>query len=138
MALYEVTVLFRPDIAVAQIRDAVEELRKALESKEGSLEVAEYCGFRTLSYRIKKRMKAHYVSLVVSAENESLKELQYWLRFSRDVVRSLSLRTEREHLKVPSPLFQSPLFGGDEIVIGAEEPGRDFSVGRDFSERGRA
>lgn len=114
MGLYELTIIFRPDVSKEGIEKSMLEFKEMVEKGGGKFLFSEYWGFRTLAYPIEKRRKAHYVLVNMEVGADHLAEIAYWLKFHRDVMRFLNLRVE-EALKGPTLLYQTPLFGGGAV-----------------------
>jgi len=94
MAFYECVVIARQDVATSQVENLVADFSKILDNNGGRVAGSEYWGLRTLSYRIKKNRKGHYVMLRVDAPAAAMQELERNLRISDDVIRYLTVRTE--------------------------------------------
>ncbi|BDB96116.1 30S ribosomal protein S18 [Candidatus Hydrogenosomobacter endosymbioticus] len=137
MRFYEANVLVRPDVSVSQMKSDFKKLASSLAEKNVRVSRAEYCGFRTLAYRLAKRRKAHYVLINFMAPEESseaLSELSYWLKFHRDVVRSLVVRVEKDAEGV-SPLYDADLFSesfGTPRTVGSDD---DDSYTQSFGDK---
>jgi len=94
MAFYECVLIARQDVATSQVEGLVADFTKILEDNGGRLAGSEYWGLRTLSYRIKKNRKGHYVMLRVDSPAAAMQELERNLRLSDDVIRYLTVRVE--------------------------------------------
>ncbi|MBN9564408.1 MAG: 30S ribosomal protein S6, partial [Alphaproteobacteria bacterium] len=63
MPLYECVLIARNDITQQQVEAVADQIAGLLEGDSGSVQKREYWGLRSLSYRIKKNRKAHYMLL---------------------------------------------------------------------------
>ena len=107
--LYEIVILIRPDIAMSHIKEDMRKLQAVVQEKGGKVVWSEYCGFRSLAYRIEKRRKSHYVLFHIEASAPVLDDLSYYLKFNRDVIRFFIVKIE-EAIKRPTSLFNGLLF----------------------------
>lgn len=106
---YDVVLLIRPDIAMGYIGDITDKIKEIVENKSGRVVCSEYWGFRTLSYRVKKKSKAHYVFLGISADSNVLEDLHHYMKFHKDILRFLFVRNEENFSGQNTPLFHSTL-----------------------------
>lgn len=96
MPLYESVVVARQDISAAQVDTLADELTKIIEENGGSVAKREHWGLRSLTYRIKKNRKGHYVLFNVDAPAAALSEFERRMRLNEDILRYLSIRVD-EH-----------------------------------------
>jgi small subunit ribosomal protein S6 len=97
----------------------------------GQVTKTEQWGLRTLTYRIKKNKKGHYVLFNLDAPAPAVAELERNMRLNEDVLRFLTVRVE-EHETGPSAMLRKderadrPAFGdrGDRGDRGADRPRR--------------
>ena len=106
MPLYESVVIARQDISSTQVEDLAGDLTKVIEENGGSVAKLEHWGLRTLSYRIKKNRKGHYVLFNLDAPPPAIVELERRMRLNEDVLRYLTVRVE-EHEEGPSSALQN-------------------------------
>ncbi len=95
MALYEHMLIARQDISAQQVDALATHLKTIVESEGGKVEKQEYWGLRSLSYRIKKNRKGHYVLLNINAPGKAIFELERQLKINEDVLRYLTVRVEQ-------------------------------------------
>ena len=105
MALYEHVFLARQDLAQAQVDALAENATKILTDNGGKVVKTETWGLRSLSYRIAKNRKAHYVMLDVDAPAEAIAELERQTNINEDVIRFMTIRVD-EHEKGPSAMMR--------------------------------
>ena len=73
MPLYETVLIARNDVTQQQVEAVADEVATQLETEGGSVAKREYWGLRSLSYRIKKNRKGHYILLGLDATHPALK-----------------------------------------------------------------
>ena len=96
MPLYESTVIARQDIATTQVDTLADELTNIIVEGGGKVTKRESWGLRSLTYRIKKNRKAHYVFFNIDAPSAAINEYERRMRINEDVLRYLTVRVE-EH-----------------------------------------
>jgi small subunit ribosomal protein S6 len=94
MALYEHMLIARQDISAQQVDALATHLKTIVETQGGKVEKQEYWGLRSLSYRIKKNRKGHYVLLNLNAPSVAIVELERQLKINEDVLRFLTVKVE--------------------------------------------
>ncbi|HEX2478925.1 MAG TPA: 30S ribosomal protein S6 [Geminicoccaceae bacterium] len=106
MRCYEHTLIARQDLSPQQAQALVETYSGVLTEHGGEVTKTEYWGLRSLSYRIKKNRKGHYLHLNVRAPTEAITELERQERLSDDVLRYLTVKVDALD-EGPSVLMQS-------------------------------
>jgi small subunit ribosomal protein S6 len=96
MPLYESVVIARQDIATTQVDTLADELTNILAEGGGKVTKRESWGLRSLTYRIKKNRKGHYVLFNIDAPAAAINEYERRMRINEDVLRYLTVRVE-EH-----------------------------------------
>ncbi|MGE3334479.1 MAG: 30S ribosomal protein S6 [Rhodospirillaceae bacterium] len=96
MPLYESVVIARQDIATTQVDTLADELTNILVEGGGKVTKRESWGLRSLTYRIKKNRKGHYVLFNIDAPAAAINEYERRMRINEDVLRYLTVRVE-EH-----------------------------------------
>ena len=94
MALYEHMLIARQDISAQQVDALATHLKTIVETQGGKVEKQEYWGLRSLSYRIKKNRKGHYVLLNLNAPSVAIVELERQLKINEDVLRFLTVKVD--------------------------------------------
>ena len=94
MPLYEHTVIARPDLSTQQAQDLSTAFGEIITAQGGTVGKVEYWGLRTLSYRVKKHRKGHYLHLNLDAPSAAITELERTQRIHEDVLRYLTVRVE--------------------------------------------
>jgi small subunit ribosomal protein S6 len=105
MPLYEHVFLARQDLAQAQVDALAENASKIIADNGGSVAKTENWGLRSLSYRIAKNRKAHYVMLDLDAPPAAVAELERQSNINEDIIRFLTIRVD-EHEKGPSAMMR--------------------------------
>jgi small subunit ribosomal protein S6 len=94
MPLYESVVIARQDIATTQVDTLADELTNIITEGGGKITKRELWGLRSLTYRIKKNRKAHYVFFNIDAPPAAINEYERRMRINEDVLRYLTVRVE--------------------------------------------
>ena len=105
MALYEHVFLARQDVSAQQVDGLVETYKGVLESNGGKVGRVENWGLKSLTYRIKKNRKAHYVLMDIDAPAAAVQEMERQMRISEDVLRYMTVSVEA-HEEGPSAMMQ--------------------------------
>ena len=106
MPLYESVVIARQDIATTQVDTLADELTAILTEGGGKVTKRESWGLRSLTYRIKKNRKGHYVLFNIDAPSAAINEYERRMRINEDVLRYLTVRVE-EHEEGQSAVLQN-------------------------------
>src|SRR3974390_116511 len=94
MPLYEHVFLARQDASPQQVEELTAQMTGVVEQLGGKITKTENWGVRSLTYRINKNRKAHFVLLNVDAPSTAIAEIERQERISEDVIRYLSVRVE--------------------------------------------
>ena len=105
MPLYEHVFLARQDASTQQVEELTVQMTGVVERAGGKVTKTENWGVRSLTYRISKNRKAHFVLLNVDAPSAAIAEIERQERISEDVIRYLSVRVE-EHEEGPSAMMR--------------------------------
>lgn len=105
MALYEHIFLARQDIAAQQVDALVQQYKGVIETFGGNVGRIENWGLRSLTYRIKKNRKAHYVLMDIDAPAPAIHEVERQMRINEDVLRYMTITVEK-HEDGPSAMLQ--------------------------------
>jgi small subunit ribosomal protein S6 len=117
MALYESVFIARQDVSSAQVEALADGFTAVLKERGGDVKKREYWGLRSLSYRIKKNRKGHYVLLNIDAPPAAVHEMERMMRVSEDVLRYLTIRVEALE-EGPSAMMQRREERGDRFERG--------------------
>jgi small subunit ribosomal protein S6 len=105
MPLYEHVFLARQDASPQQVEELTTQMTGIVEQAGGKVTKTENWGVRSLTYRMSKNRKAHFVLLNIDAPSAVIAEIERQERISEDVIRYLSVRVE-EHEEGPSAMMR--------------------------------
>src|ERR1700759_2691313 len=105
MPLYEHVFLARQDASPQQVEELTTQMTGIVEQAGGKVTKTENWGVRSLTYRMNKNRKAHFVLLNIEAPAAAISEIERQERISEDVIRYLSVRVE-EHEEGPSAMMR--------------------------------
>jgi small subunit ribosomal protein S6 len=105
MPLYEHVYMARQDVTSQQIDELNAQYQTIVEGLGGKIAKTEYWGVKSLTYRIRKNRKAHFVLMNVDAPPPALAELERQERLNEDVLRYITVRVE-EHEEGPSAMMR--------------------------------
>ena len=94
MPLYEHVFLARQDASTQQVEELTTQITGIVEQAGGKDTKTENWGVRSLTYRINKNRKAHFVLLNIDAPPAAIAEIERQERISEEVLRYLSVRVE--------------------------------------------
>ena len=117
MRLYESVFITRQDISSQQVESLADEFASIITNAGGKIHKREYWGLRSLSYRIKKNRKGHYIMFNLETDGVTLKEYERIMGLSEDVLRFLNIRIE-EVDGAPSIIMQNKGERGDRSDRG--------------------
>ncbi len=105
MPLYEHVFLARQDASTQQVEELTTQMTGIVEGLGGKVVKMESWGVRSLTYRMNKNRKAHFVLLNIDAPSAAVAEVERQERISEDVIRYLTVRVE-EHEEGPSAMMR--------------------------------
>ncbi len=130
MPLYESVVIARQDIATTQVDTLADELTNIITEGGGKITKRELWGLRSLTYRIKKNRKGHYVFFNIDAPPAAINEYERRMRINEDVLRYLTVRVETLEegqsavlINKDRPAERTGFFGGPGGGRGGREGG---------------
>ncbi len=94
MPLYENVFIARQDISPAQAEALADTFTGIIKEGGGDVTKREYWGLRSLTYRMKKNRKGHYILLNIDAPAPAVHEMERNMRLNEDVLRFLTIRVE--------------------------------------------
>ena len=101
MPLYEHVFLARQDASAQQVEELTAQLTGVIENLGGKVTKTETWGVRSLTYRMNKNRKAHFVLLNIEAPAGTVAELERQTSINEDVIRYMTVRVD-EHEAGPS------------------------------------
>src|SRR6202158_2823651 len=105
MPLYEHVFLARQDASTQQVEELTSQMTGIAEQLGGKVVKMENWGVRSLTYRMNKNRKAHFVLLNIDGPSAAVTEIERQERISEDVIRYLTVRVD-EHEEGPSAMMR--------------------------------
>jgi small subunit ribosomal protein S6 len=128
MPLYECVLIARNDVTQQQVEAVADTVAAQIEAEGGAVQKREYWGLRSLSYRIKKNRKGHYMLLGLDAKPASVNEMERQLGLNEDVLRFMTIRVEALD-ENPSAILARKSDDRERTFRGPKPAGR-FESGR--------
>ncbi|UTD29440.1 30S ribosomal protein S6 [Bradyrhizobium sp. WD16] len=94
MPLYEHVFLARQDASAQQVEELTAQLTGVIEGLGGKITKTEAWGVRSLTYRINKNRKAHFVMLNIDGPAAVVAEVERQERINEDIIRYLTVRVD--------------------------------------------
>ena len=82
MKLYETVFIVRQDATPAQVETLTQDYTKVIRSLGGEVNKTEFCGLRSLAYKIKKNGKGHYVLMNITADHKAIAEMERLMKLN--------------------------------------------------------
>ena len=105
MPFYEHVFLARQDASAQQVEELTAQMTGIVEGLGGKVTKTENWGVRSLTYRMNKNRKAHFVLLNIDGPSAAISEVERQELISEDVIRYLSVRVD-EHEEGPSAMMR--------------------------------
>ncbi len=128
MPFYECVLIARNDVTQQQVEAVADTVAAQLEAEGGAVQKREYWGLRSLSYRIKKNRKGHYMLLGLDAKPASVNEMERLLGLNEDVLRFMTIRVDTID-ENPSAILARKSDDRERTFRGPKPAGR-FESGR--------
>ncbi|HVM82680.1 MAG TPA: 30S ribosomal protein S6 [Candidatus Binatia bacterium] len=106
MPFYENVFIARQDVTTAQVEGLTELFAGIITAQGGQVTKREYWGLKSLSYRVRKNRKGHYVLLNIDAPAAAVIEMERNMRIHEDVLRQLTVKVDALE-EGPSAMMQS-------------------------------
>ena len=94
MPLYEHVFLARQDASAQQVEEFTTQITGVIEGLGGKVTKAENWGVRSLTYRMHKNRKAHFMLLNIDGPAAVIAEIERQERINEDVIRYLTVRVD--------------------------------------------
>jgi len=94
MPLYEHVYLARPDVSAQQVEDLATQFKGVVEGLGGKVTKTEYWGLKSLSFRVNKNRKAHFMLLNLDTPPAAIVEIERQERINEDILRFMTVRVE--------------------------------------------
>ena len=91
---YELVYIIRPEVDDAALTAFNERMTQTIVEQGGEMQATELWGKRALAYPIKNAFQGHYVLHRFQTTNGDSEEVERLLRYSEDVLRYMTLRTD--------------------------------------------
>ena len=94
MPLYEHVFIARQDAATTQVEQLADQMKAIIEAGGGKVTKVEQWGLRSLTYKINKNRKGHYVLFNIDSPWPAVAEMERQLKLNEDVIRQLTIKVE--------------------------------------------
>lgn len=94
MPLYEHVFLARQDASTQQVEELTTQITGVVEGLGGKVAKTEQWGVRSLTYRMNKNRKAHFVFMNIDGPAAIVAEIERQERIHEDVIRYLTVRVD--------------------------------------------
>jgi small subunit ribosomal protein S6 len=94
MPLYEHVFLARQDVSAQQVEELTAQITSVVEQQGGKVTKTENWGVRSLTYRINKNRKAHFMFFNIDAPATAVAEIERQERINEDIIRYLTIRVD--------------------------------------------
>ena len=94
MPLYEHVFLARQDASAQQVEEFTTQITGVIEGLGGKVTKTENWGVRSLTYRMNKNRKAHFMLLNIDGPAAVVAEIERQERINEDVIRYLTVRVD--------------------------------------------
>lgn len=94
MPLYEHVFLARQDVSAQQVEELAGQITNVVEQQGGKVTKTENWGVRSLTYRINKNRKAHFIFFNIDAPAAAVAEIERQERINEDIIRYLTVRVD--------------------------------------------
>jgi small subunit ribosomal protein S6 len=94
MPLYEHVFLARQDASAQQVEEFTTQITGVIENLGGKVTKSENWGVRSLTYRMNKNRKAHFMLLNIDAPAAVVAEIERQERIHEDIIRYLTVRVD--------------------------------------------
>ena len=95
MALYENVFIVRQDTPNQLVDELTSKFSDILIANGGKVTKKEYWGIKSLTYKIKKNRKGHFVHFNIDAPSSALKEMENEMSLNEDVIRHLTIKVDK-------------------------------------------
>ena len=94
MPYYENIFIARQDVTAAQVEGLADHFAGIVSAQGGNVTKKEMWGLKSLSFRIKKNRKGHFVLLNIDAPAKAVQELERLQKINEDILRFMTVRVE--------------------------------------------
>ena len=130
MPYYESVIIARQDLSGTQVEALADTLAGVVQEGGGSVVKREHWGLKSLSFRLKKNRKGHYVMFNLDAPWPAVEEMERQMRLNEDVLRYMTIRIDGVE-EGPSAMMQARSSRDDRPRRGDRDRDRDRDRPRD-------
>jgi small subunit ribosomal protein S6 len=94
MSFYENVFIARQEISTQQVDALAETFSNVIAENGGTVSKRENWGLKSLTFRIKKNRKGHYILLNIEAPSAAINEMERQMRLHEDIIRYMTVRVE--------------------------------------------
>jgi small subunit ribosomal protein S6 len=94
MSFYESVFIARQEISAQQADALAETFSNVIAENGGTVSKRENWGLKSLTFRIKKNRKGHYILLNIDAPAAAINEMERQMRLHEDIIRYMTVRVE--------------------------------------------
>lgn len=94
MPYYENVFIARQDISSTQVDAIADAMAEIITNDGGTIARREYWGLKSLTYRMKKNKKGHFVLFNLDASIDVVREMERQMGLHEDILRFMTLRTD--------------------------------------------
>ena len=124
MPYYESVIIARQDMSGTQVEALADTLATVVQEGGGSVVKREHWGLKSLSFRLKKNRKGHYVMFNLDAPWPAVEEMERQMRLNEDVLRYMTIRIDGVE-EGPSAMMQARSSRDDRPRRGDRDRDRD-------------
>ena len=95
MALYENVFIVRQDTPNQLVDELTSKFSDIVSSNGGKITKKEYWGIKSLTYKIKKNRKGHFVHFNIDAPSSAMKEMENEMSLNEVVIRHLTIKVDK-------------------------------------------
>jgi small subunit ribosomal protein S6 len=128
MPLYEHVFLARQDASAQQVEEFTTQITGVIEGLGGKVTKTENWGVRSLTYRMNKNRKAHFMLLNIDGPAAVVAEIERQERISEDIIRYITVRVD-ELEEGPSAMMRKSERDRDERGGGGFRGDREGGFG---------
>ena len=136
MPLYEHVFLARQDASPQQVEEITNQISSVVTQLGGKVGKTEQWGVRSLSYRIDKNRKAHFVMLNIDGPAAIVAEIERQERIHEDVLRYLTVRVDELEEGPSAMMRKSDRDDRGDRGFGDRGPREDRGFRGDREDRG--
>ena len=95
MALYESTIILRPDLATNEVEKIAGDFEEVISNNQGKVVEKQLLGLRELAYKVHKHKKGYYVFFGLEGNGDTILELKRKYKINENVIRDLTVNVDK-------------------------------------------